>query len=61
VLSPFTCALTINMEPVYTIAFALLIYGESEYMSPQFYLGAVVIISTLFLNLWLKKRFASPT
>jgi len=58
VLSPFTCALTINMEPVYTIAFALLIYGESEYMSPQFYLGALVIISTLFLNLYLKKRFA---
>jgi len=59
VLSPFTCALTINMEPVYTIAFALLIYGESEYMSPQFYLGATVIISTLFLNLWLKKRFGT--
>ncbi|HEY8403488.1 MAG TPA: DMT family transporter [Flavobacteriales bacterium] len=61
VLSPFTCALSINMEPVYTIAFALLIYGESEYMSPQFYLGALVIIFTLFLNLWLKKRFVSPT
>ncbi len=57
VLSPFTCALTINMEPIYTIAFALLIYGESEYMSPQFYLGAVVILSTLFLNVWLNKRY----
>lgn len=59
VLSPFTCALTINMEPVYTIAFALLIYGESEHMSPQFYLGAIVIISTLFLNLWLKKKWSA--
>lgn len=60
VLTPFTCSLTINLEPIYTIAFALLLYGESEYMSPQFYLGAVVIVSTLFLNIWLKRRFEKP-
>ncbi|MFN0031265.1 MAG: DMT family transporter [Flavobacteriales bacterium] len=59
VLSPFTCALTINLEPVYTIGFALWIYGESEYMSPQFYLGALIIISTLFINAWIKKRESS--
>jgi drug/metabolite transporter (DMT)-like permease len=56
VLSPFTCALAINLEPVYTIILALLFYGESEFMSPQFYIGAVIIISTLFIEAWLKRR-----
>jgi drug/metabolite transporter (DMT)-like permease len=56
VLSPFTCALTINLEPVYTIAIALFLYGDSEKMSPQFYLGAIILVSTLFLNAWLKRR-----
>jgi drug/metabolite transporter (DMT)-like permease len=56
VLSPFTCALAINMEPVYTIVLALMLYGSDEWMSPQFYFGGLVIISTLFLDTWLKSR-----
>jgi drug/metabolite transporter (DMT)-like permease len=56
VLSPFTCALAINMEPVYTIVIALYLYGSDEYMSPEFYLGGLVIVSTLFLDTWLKRR-----
>ena len=56
ILSPFTCAITINLEPVYTIIFALLIFGEKEYMSPQFYLGSVLLIGTLFLESFLKRR-----
>lgn len=52
VLSPFTCALTINLEPIYTVIFALIFYGEREFMSPQFYLGAVIILSTLFIEAW---------
>jgi len=61
VLSPFTCALAINMEPVYTIVLALLLYGSDEWMSPQFYLGGLVIISTLFLDTWLKQRQLKKT
>jgi drug/metabolite transporter (DMT)-like permease len=56
VLSPFTCALAINMEPIYTIALALWIYGESEYMSFQFYIGAIILVSALFAEAWLKGR-----
>lgn len=56
VLSPFTCALAINMEPVYTIVIALLLYGESEFMSPQFYIGAAIIMSTLFVDAWMKRK-----
>lgn len=54
VLSPFTCALAINMEPIYTILVALALYGEEEFMSVQFYIGALVIISTIFFESWLK-------
>lgn len=55
VLSPFTCALAINMEPVYTILLALVLYGSDEWLSPEFYVGGLVIISTLFIDTWLKK------
>jgi drug/metabolite transporter (DMT)-like permease len=57
VLSPFTCALAINLEPVYTIVIALFIYQEEEYMTPQFYIGALVIISTIFIESWLKNKY----
>ncbi len=53
-LSAFTVVLTINLEPVYGIIMAYFIFGESETMSPQFYIGTLVIISTVFLNSWLK-------
>lgn len=55
-LSPFTCAIAVNMEPVYTILLALWIYGESEFMSVQFYVGALLIIATIFLEAWLKRK-----
>jgi len=55
-LSPFTCAVAVNMEPVYTIVFAVCIYGISEHMSPEFYIGLLIIISSVFLDAWLKYR-----
>ena len=56
VLSPFTVSLTINLEPLYSIILALIIFGSSEHMSTQFYVGAILILSTLFANAFLKKR-----
>jgi len=56
ILTPFTCAITINLEPIYTIVFALILYGEQEFMSPQFYLGALILLSTLFINALVKRR-----
>jgi len=55
-LSPFTVALTINLEPVYSIVLALLIYGDDEKMTGGFYLGALIILSTLFVNAFLKRK-----
>lgn len=49
-ISPYTVMLTINMEPIYGIILALLILGDSENMSPQFYYGAAVILLTVVAN-----------
>ena len=56
VLSPYTIMLTINLEPVYGIILAVLIFGESERMSPLFYLGAVIIVITVLINGLLKNK-----
>jgi drug/metabolite transporter (DMT)-like permease len=55
-LSPYTVMLTINLEPVYAIILALLIFGEKEKMSPQFYIGALIIIITVVTNGILKNK-----
>ncbi|GAA4106724.1 DMT family transporter [Aquimarina addita] len=49
-LSPYTVMLTINMEPVYGIVLAFLIFGDSEKMNPGFYYGALIILGTVILN-----------
>ncbi len=59
-LSVFTINLTINLEPVYGIILAVIILGESEKMTPQFYMGtAIILVSVLsypVLNYWNKRR-----
>ncbi len=53
-ISPFTVILTYNLEPVYGILLALILFPESEKMSPQFYIGAIIIISVVILNGFIK-------
>lgn len=47
-ISAFAVNLAINMEPVYGILMALLIYGESEQMSNGFYYGTLIIMAAVF-------------
>jgi drug/metabolite transporter (DMT)-like permease len=56
VLTPFTVVLTINLEPVYGILLAYFIFGEKEKMNPTFYGAAIVIVATVMINAWLKRR-----
>ncbi len=60
-LTPYTVMLTINLEPVYGIILAVLIFGEKEKMSPQFYIGALVILITVIVNGILKNKKKSVT
>jgi drug/metabolite transporter (DMT)-like permease len=59
-LPVFSINLTINLEPVYGIILAVVIFGEKEKMTDQFYLGTgIILISVLMypiLNFWNKKR-----
>ncbi|BAO54116.1 DMT family transporter [Nonlabens marinus] len=57
-LSAYTIMLTINLEPVYGIILAFLILGDSEQMTPQFYIGALVIIGVIITNGIVKNRIA---
>ena len=56
VLSPFTVAMAINLEPIYAILLALLVFGKDEVMPPGFYGGAAVLLSAVFLDVVLKRR-----
>ena len=45
--SVFALNLTINLEPVYGIILAFLIFGEKERMTTGFYLGTLVILGSV--------------
>ncbi|UOB18282.1 DMT family transporter [Abyssalbus ytuae] len=49
-LTPYTVMLTVNLEPVYGIILAFFILGDEEKMSPQFYFGALIILSVVIIN-----------
>lgn len=49
-LSPYTVMLTINLEPIYGIILAVIVFQEKEKMSAGFYIGALIILSTVILN-----------
>lgn len=55
-LTPYTVALTINLEPVWGIIIALLIFGADEKMSLPFYLGGATLIATVLANNYFKKK-----
>lgn len=55
-VSPYTLSLTLNLETLYGIIFAYFIFHEDKQLTGYFYLGAAIILSTVFLNGWLKFR-----
>ncbi|RAR70190.1 DMT family transporter [Flavobacterium aciduliphilum] len=55
-LTPYTVMLTINLEPVYGIILAVILFEDKEKMSPEFYLGAFIILTTILINGILKNR-----
>lgn len=55
-LSAFVVNLTINLEPVYGIILAVLIFGEKEQMQPGFYAGTFVILLSVLAYPVINKR-----
>ncbi|MEP0986554.1 DMT family transporter [Ekhidna sp.] len=56
-LSAFSINLVVNLEPVYGIILALLIFGASEEMSAGFYLGTLLILTSVLLYPLLNRRY----
>jgi drug/metabolite transporter (DMT)-like permease len=56
VISPYSVVLTYNLEPVYGIIIAVLLFPEKEKMSPSFYYGAIIIIGVVLINAILKNN-----
>ncbi len=60
-ISAFSVNLTINLEPIYGIILAVLIFGEKEKMHPGFYIGACIILLSVlahpFLNKYYRRKY----
>jgi drug/metabolite transporter (DMT)-like permease len=48
-MSAFAAQLAVNLEPVYAIVLAIILLGEQRELTPQFYLGVVVILGAVFV------------
>jgi drug/metabolite transporter (DMT)-like permease len=55
-MSPFTIVLTNNLEPIYGIVLALILFGDKERMSLPFYIGGAIIFSAVLINGIMKSR-----
>jgi drug/metabolite transporter (DMT)-like permease len=53
---PFVVSLTVNLEPIYTIILAILIFKNSEYMSTRFYIGSAITLISVSLYPFLKEK-----
>ena len=63
-VSPFVLNLSINLEPIYAIVLAALIFKEHEELNAGFYIGTAVILSAVAANgllEWLVKKKVSNT
>jgi len=60
-ISAFTVNLTYNLEPLYGIALAFIIYREDKYLSGSFYIGLLLIVLSVFLQTWLVYRSRKKT
>lgn len=55
-LSAFRVALVTNLEPVYGIVLAFILFGTKEQMTGGFYAGSLLILSAVFMYPIYKKR-----
>jgi drug/metabolite transporter (DMT)-like permease len=56
-VSVFMIQLTLNLEPLYGIVMAVIIFKQQENMNLNFYIGTAVILSAVACYPYLKRRF----
>ena len=47
-LSAFTAQLSVNLEPIYAIVLAAILFAEQQELSSRFYLGVAIILGVVF-------------
>ena len=57
-VSVFLIQLTINLEPLYGIIMAVILFKEKEKMNVNFYIGTIIILSAVISYPLLKRKFA---
>jgi drug/metabolite transporter (DMT)-like permease len=55
-LSAFTLNLSINLEPVYGITLAFIIFGENKQMGPGFFVGTLLIMLSVVLHSYFSSK-----
>ena len=55
-ITPYTVNLSVNLEPIYAIIFALLIFKNSELMNINFYIGSLIVVGSILINALFKKQ-----
>jgi drug/metabolite transporter (DMT)-like permease len=50
--------LALNLEPLYGIVLALLVFGQQEVMNWQFYVGTAIVLSAVIIYPMLKRTQA---
>ncbi|QKJ32386.1 EamA family transporter [Mucilaginibacter mali] len=57
-ISSFTVSLTFNLEPLYTILLAIVIFKEGREFTTGFYCGLMLIVSSLLFQMYSVKRLS---
>jgi drug/metabolite transporter (DMT)-like permease len=55
-LSAFAAQLAINLEPLYTIVIAMILFAEHRELNAAFYLGVALLVGATLIHPWLKPR-----
>jgi drug/metabolite transporter (DMT)-like permease len=55
-ITAYTVNLSVNLEPIYAIIFALLIFKNSELMNINFYIGSLIVVGSILINALFKKQ-----
>ena len=55
-ITPYTLIMAINLEPVYAIILSFIFLPNEEEMNVYFYLGSFIIISSIYLEHYFKRK-----
>ncbi|WP_020647864.1 DMT family transporter [Solimonas variicoloris] len=55
-LTAFAAQLAVNLEPLYAIILAALLFGEQRELGASFYAGAAILLASVLVHPWLAQR-----